>query len=263
MGRATELNVMGRPLYTPMAASQTHMPVGSVQMGGPQPAFVGKSVGNRGAYGLKNSAAAQEGDAAAAPAAEEEKKPSSLLPSLLLAGGYQGFKGLSGVLSQDMTITTIGVSTVALQATMIATWVLLLKMLATTIIQGGKRFYAGTRPSEDVQYAPDLGAQSVLVVPDPDKEVAREAEARWNRIVMNDVENIPMGLIAAWGSLMCNANPTAHVVLVVIFTLARLGHTISYAKAKQPARALCWMTALGASVGLCVNGLLGLFPLNF
>ena len=168
---------------------------------------------------------------------------------------------------------------------------------------GFTRFYAGTRPAEDSQYAPDLGPQGLLAameVVDPTKVAAREAEARypcivyspepllsthpltsifrgcspspfvhpasftrpspitpttaparWARIVSNDMENIPLGLIAAWGSLLCCANPQAHVVLILLFTLARIGHTVCYAKALIPSPTLlaAWTNSHNRAVG--------------
>jgi hypothetical protein len=36
---------------------------------------------------------------------------------------------------------------------------------------------------------------------------AREKEQRWTRIVANDLENVPLGLIVAWGSLQSPKNP--------------------------------------------------------
>jgi glutathione S-transferase len=60
------------------------------------------------------------------------------------------------------------------------------------------------------------------------------ADILWERIVRNDMENIFMGLIVTWGSLFSAANALAHSVCVVIFTVSRILHTLSYAYELQP-----------------------------
>ena len=37
----------------------------------------------------------------------------------------------------------------------------------------------------------------------------------------NDLENIPIGLIAAWGNLLCAYSPTVHFYLALAFAAAR------------------------------------------
>jgi glutathione S-transferase len=71
------------------------------------------------------------------------------------------------------------------------------------MIQGGKKFKAGTRAPEDSSYASDKQAQSFSLNKlndTPQEKITALAEMRWNRIVMNDLENIPLGLILCWAS---------------------------------------------------------------
>jgi glutathione S-transferase len=71
------------------------------------------------------------------------------------------------------------------------------------MIQGGKKFKAGTRAPEDSSYAPDKTAQSFTLnkgTTTPKQKSAALDEMRWNQIVMNDLENIPIGLILCWSS---------------------------------------------------------------
>ena len=37
----------------------------------------------------------------------------------------------------------------------------------------------------------------------------------------NDLESIPIGLIAAWGNLLCAYSPTVHFYLALAFAAAR------------------------------------------
>ena len=80
---------------------------------------------------------------------------------------------------------------------------------------------------------------------------------RWIRLVSNDTENIPMGLIAAWGSLFCAYSQPWHVGLLLAFTVARVGHTFAYANAKQPHRVFAYMVGVLATLGMCANGVAG------
>jgi hypothetical protein len=45
--------------------------------------------------------------------------------------------------------------------------------------------------------------------------------SRRRRIVLNDVENIPLGVAVAWGSLQVAHSPRAHVGLVLLFAASR------------------------------------------
>jgi len=65
---------------------------------------------------------------------------------------------------------------------------------------------------------------------------ATEAEARWTRIVANDLENLPFGLVVAWGSLMTlgmmrpgSVGPwSAHATFISLFLIGRVGHTLCF-----------------------------------
>ena len=72
-----------------------------------------------------------------------------------------------------------------------------------------------------------------------------------------DSENIPIGLLIAWGSAFCAYNPRLHIACIVLFTFARIFHTLSYAHAKQPHRAICWGIAHFCVFAMGINGVLG------
>ncbi|KAJ3412718.1 hypothetical protein HDV05_000346 [Chytridiales sp. JEL 0842] len=82
---------------------------------------------------------------------------------------------------------------------------------------------------------------------------------RWQRILMNDLENIPIGLLVAWGSAFSPKSVKTHIVLVMAFAALRCGHTWAYAKGVQPWRSLCWFGGVLSVAGLGLNGLLGAF----
>ena len=146
----------------------------------------------------------------------------------------------------------------------------------TVMIQGGKRFAAGSRPPEDEKLSlaktMSKGASQSfgLSAPfqnqndkDSDKnnsprvQMALIQDRRWQRIVMNDLENIPIGLIVAWTSANIAFSPILHSVLVLVFAISRTGHTIAYAYEKQPHRAMFWMGGIASLLLMSLNGLIG------
>jgi len=79
-------------------------------------------------------------------------------------------------------------------------------------------------------------------------------ELRASRIIANDHENIPITLLMACLSLLANPNPAAHCALMVAFTVARVGHTITYYKAVQPWRSIFFGLGLISTFGIAING---------
>ena len=85
---------------------------------------------------------------------------------------------------------------------------------------------------------------------------------------MNDLENIPFGLISAWGSALALISQGAdtserlavvYAVAVGLFVAFRLGHTLFY-RAKVPkGRAGCWFGGLFATIAMLVVGLVGVY----
>jgi glutathione S-transferase len=90
-----------------------------------------------------------------------------------------------------------------------------------------------------------------------ENQKAIEADLRWQRIVLNDLENIPLGLLLAWASLLSSFNSQVHNICMIAFTLARIGHTVVYAREAQPHRAICWFVAVVSAFCLGLNGVLG------
>eukprot|EP00299_Pterocystis_sp_00344_P012266 c5862_g1_i2.p1 GENE.c5862_g1_i2~~c5862_g1_i2.p1 ORF type:complete len:161 (+),score=21.90 c5862_g1_i2:35-517(+) len=151
----------------------------------------------------------------------------------------------------------------ALQATAVSTAVLLVTHLGCIFRQGSARVKAGSRPPED---GPMFGnsKQNFTGRQDTDKPHIKERlenSERYNRLVMNNLENILIGLIVAWGTLLCAKDANTHVWLVLILAVSRFFYAFAYAFALQPHRTICWLVALLAIIGMMVNGLVGVFSL--
>ncbi|KAG7380746.1 hypothetical protein PHYPSEUDO_006800 [Phytophthora pseudosyringae] len=132
--------------------------------------------------------------------------------------------------------------------------ILFIKFFVTVSIQGGKSFAAGARPPEDTALLNQDGlpAQTYGLVEEdkPASEQLKKARAedyRWKRVVQNDLETIPLGLLVFIGSVIVGGQEETNCALMGVFTAARVAHTFAYVNQKQPHRALLW--ALGQ---LCV-----------
>jgi glutathione S-transferase len=135
-----------------------------------------------------------------------------------------------------------------------------MKFLVTILVQGKQRFAAGSRPPEDISIttlAKGTKQSFGLQATGADAEKLQKyqmLDERWKRIVLNDLENIPLGLIVATVSILVGGNEHVNSIALVLFTVSRIAHTISYAKELQPHRAIFW--GLGVlSVGIMtLNG---------
>lgn len=122
---------------------------------------------------------------------------------------------------------------------------LYLKFLATVTIQGGKTFRSGGRPPEDAKLSLAKKfkvKQTYGMTTETDERVlkAREVEHRWRRIIMNDLESIPLALFVFGSGILTSSNQTVHAAALVAYTFFRYAHTFAYANSMQPHRALFW-----------------------
>ncbi|KAI8611559.1 hypothetical protein BC830DRAFT_1140700 [Chytriomyces sp. MP71] len=151
----------------------------------------------------------------------------------------------------------------ALKTTSLCTLVLLIKWYMTVSIQGNTRFRAGSRSPEDALFSNAMGVpdveQNFGVHQETRESNAVKEEARWQRILANDIENIPLGLLIAWSSLSTAKAPGVHVAAIVLFTVARIIYTVMYAHSLQPHRSIAWTLATAAVLVLSVNGVIGAF----
>ena len=154
----------------------------------------------------------------------------------------------------------------AIKSTSIATSLLVVKMLGTVGNQGSIRFKTGFRPPEDSGLIPgfenagqNYGRTTAAASADAsEKELkALALETRWVRIVQNDMENIPIGMIAMWGAALTPWSAVVHATAAGTFVAARYAHTYAYANKMQPQRAIAWAAAVVAVLTMSVNGLVG------
>ena len=88
-----------------------------------------------------------------------------------------------------------------------------------------------------------------------------QVQDRWDRIVRNDLENIPMGLILAWAAYSADTQTLGKwfeyciMIFIILFTLARFVHTYFYAYQIQPWRTISFI------VCQCCQGTFGVLLL--
>ena len=105
--------------------------------------------------------------------------------------------------------------------------ILVLKYFMTIIFQGVRRQRApedGFQPSVIKEEA----KQPLTASSDGNTKFEFSAEKRWQRIVMNDLENVQMGVIMIWISFFVAGDYTVTSIFAIAFTLARCGHTLCY-----------------------------------
>ncbi|KAJ3359873.1 hypothetical protein HDU91_004779 [Kappamyces sp. JEL0680] len=147
----------------------------------------------------------------------------------------------------------------------LATLLLCCKFYGTILVQGGKRFSGGSRPPEDEALSLNqsigkgktqtFGVETLPASEADDKVMRlRQQDIRWQRIVLNDLENIPMGLVVAFVSILVGANATVTQASICVFTLARFFHTWAYANELQPHRAIGWGLGLASIFVMAANG---------
>ena len=136
---------------------------------------------------------------------------------------------------------------IALPFLCVCTFLLHSKVFATVMIQGRKVI----RPPEDA-FLKITKTKSV----DPDIENQKQNNNdnnndnqfldgdRWDRIVRNDLENVPYGLILAWACYIADTETLGNwyeyciSVFIILFTIVRYLHTYCYANGIQPWRTI-------------------------
>ena len=125
--------------------------------------------------------------------------------------------------------------------------ILSLKMFAIGVVQGLAR--AGAKKFANPEDAKMFGAE---LVPQEVPTVQRANNA-WR----NDLENIPIFLILALVYVIAGLSPRAFIAYSVIFTVARILHTIFYLKAMQPWRTIAFTIGAVAMFGLIIQLFVG------
>eukprot|EP01084_Bolivina_argentea_P274889 468673_1 len=134
---------------------------------------------------------------------------------------------------------------------------LVLKYFATIVFQGLRR----TRAPED-GFQPSAikvkeAAQPLAAGKTHKNEFSEEK--RWQRIVLNDLENVPIGIVMMWLSLFVSGNPTVTAVCAIGLTLGRCLHTLCYIYKLMPWRAVGWLIGILSTLTLTGNVVYGVF----
>jgi len=141
-----------------------------------------------------------------------------------------------------------------LQCAMICTVVLYFKTHYCFLQIGKYKLEAGKRAPEDTYQKHPLSDEA--------QTAADENLDRAQRIAMNDIENVFLGLIVIWVTALApvfTVNEVAHIVLTVLFTVCRIMHTILYMNKISYGRSLAWFGGHLCIVGLFIDGLVGIF----
>ena len=138
-----------------------------------------------------------------------------------------------------------------------STVLIVLKHYTVLMLHGKARFQAGSRPPEDISLslAKSIGkGKPQQFTPREDIPAhIRAKEMRLTRLLMNDLENIPLGLTLMWASQLGGAAGHVHSSLVAAFVAGRFIHTWAYVNERQPHRGYAWFVAVLANVGMALN----------
>eukprot|EP00483_Globobulimina_turgida_P000954 UN00956 len=80
---------------------------------------------------------------------------------------------------------------------------------------------------------------------------------RWRRIAMNDLENIPLGLIIIWVNIICESNAYVTSICAVLFTASRVSYTLFYVYSLQPFRSIAYTIGALSIFTVAINLLIG------
>ena len=125
--------------------------------------------------------------------------------------------------------------------------ILSLKMSAIGIVQGRAR--TGPKKFANPEDAKMFGGTLV----EQEVEGVRRAANAWR----NDLENIPMFLILALVYAIAGLSPTAFIVYCVVFTVARILHTVFYLNSMQPWRTIAYSVGAIAMFALIIHLFVG------
>eukprot|EP01083_Nonionella_stella_P187321 688011_1 len=137
--------------------------------------------------------------------------------------------------------------------------VIVFKYFMTVIFQGIRR----TRAPEDGFQPPAVTKEAKPLKQDDnatgnDKNQFTE-EQRWQRIVLNDLENVPIGVVMMWVSLFVSGHPAVTAVGAIGLTLGRCSHTLCYVYKLMPWRSVAWLIGVLSTLALAGNIVYGVF----
>lgn len=118
---------------------------------------------------------------------------------------------------------------------------LFFKMFVTTLVQARARMKSGAfaRPEDAAHWGGDLG----------DAPLALLAQAA----LRNDLENIPWFLVLVATLLAFNAPPAIGLAYGATFLVARVVHTWSYLRPRQPLRNRAYLCGVATNFALVIH----------
>jgi len=135
--------------------------------------------------------------------------------------------------------------------------IILFKFFATSIMQKNQRVlapedrslgYKNTNTNANQNNAGSSvppNPSSVVTVPNSATYNSTFDEmARWQRIVINDLENIPITIMMMWISYFISRDHLVTFIAAIIFTVSRYLHTFCYIFRLQPFRSIFWLLGL-------------------
>ena len=129
--------------------------------------------------------------------------------------------------------------------------------------EGKSKFPAGERPPEDEMLSLAKKSkkegirQTFGTEANPSDKIldARVNVVRWSRVMQNALQNIPLGLLVAWSSMLTASNRPWFPYFFIGFAIFRWLHTITYVRSMQPHRAISWLGGWICLIGMSVLGI--------
>ena len=125
--------------------------------------------------------------------------------------------------------------------------VLTLKMTAISVVQGRARVAVGifVNPEDARTFQASEGPA--------DAPAVQRASRAW----LNDLENIPIFLILCGIYVAAGLSTTAFVIYCLVFTVARIAHTIFYLNSIQPMRTISYTVGAATAMALMIHLFIG------
>ncbi|KAE8953767.1 hypothetical protein PF007_g31927 [Phytophthora fragariae] len=104
---------------------------------------------------------------------------------------------------------------------------------------------AGTRATEDsILPQAKSSHQGFADLTDDHIQIVVEEVMRWKRIIQNDLESMPMAYVVFWSAISVGVSTDLTRTLLLVYTTARIGHTIVYSQSLPRARMLFWIVGV-------------------
>ena len=154
----------------------------------------------------------------------------------------------------------------ALKFTAVLTFVLWFKVWAVNIGLGGTKASAGMRAPEDEYQVKEENAA----------EGAKEAADRAQRMVNNDLENIPYTMVLAWAAIYCinsigvSESPsttretlsTLHLCFYSTFVVCRIFHSVSYSFGFSKSRTVFYLLGALSTFAISIITMVAVFRIE-